>query len=98
MFQVDSQIADVGPSLLALLPSNDDSQGPAGARAQRSGFEPSQVSPMVFFQVCSIKDVITRATLAGKGIWMPKTELPGLGFTAYVGETELGRITLCQLF
>ena len=98
VFAVDLQITDVGPSRMALFPSEDGTAGAAGALAQRTGFEPSTDGALVFFSVASIEDVIARATDAGGEILMPQTELPGLGYTANIGDTEGNQIALYQLF
>jgi predicted enzyme related to lactoylglutathione lyase len=98
VFEVDLQIADVGPSRLALFPSEDGIAGAAGALAKRTNFEPSTGGALVFFSVSSIGDVIARTTEAGGQILMPQTELPGLGYTANIGDTEGNQIALYQLF
>ena len=98
VFEVDLQIADVGPSRLALFPSEDGIAGAAGALAKRTNFEPSAGGALVFFSVSSIGDVIARTTEAGGQILMPQTELPGLGYTANIGDTEGNQIALYQLF
>lgn len=98
VFAVELQITDVGPSRMALFPSEDGQAGAAGALAQRTGFEPSTGGALVFFTVSSIEDVIARATEAGGEILMPQTELPGLGYTANIGDTEGNQIALYQLF
>lgn len=98
VFEVDLQITDVGPSRMALFPGEDGDAGAAGALAQRTNFEPSTGGALVFFSVSSIEDVIARATEAGGEILMPQTELPGLGYTANIGDSEGNQIALYQLF
>lgn len=98
VFQVDLQDVNVGPSRLAVFPGTDGSPGAAGAIAKRSGFEPSRGGALVFFRVDSIEDAITRARNAGGEIIMTITELPGIGYTANVGDPEGNQIALYQLF
>lgn len=98
VFVVDLRIVDVGPSRLALFPSEDGKAGAAGALAQRAGFEPAAGGALVFFEVSSIQETIARATEAGGVILMPQTDLPGLGLTANVGDTEGNQIALFELY
>ncbi|MEO1363863.1 MAG: VOC family protein [Pseudomonadota bacterium] len=98
VFVVDLRIVDVGPSRLALFPSEDGKAGAAGALAQCAGFEPAAGGALVFFEVSSIQETIVRATEAGGVILMPQTDLPGLGLTANVGDTEGNQIALFELY
>lgn len=98
VFEVVLQITDVGLSRMALFPSEDSQAGAAGASAQRTGFELSTGGALVFFSVSTIEDVIASATEAGGEILMPQIELPGLGYTANIGDTEGNQIALYQHF
>lgn len=91
-----------GPVEYWLVTTGSNEPGIDGAIVKRPGAnpDPAEPTPVVGYvnilEVADIDDVLTRADRLGATLAMPKTPIPGIGWVAYLKDTESNVFGLMQ--
>lgn len=91
---VDLALNEMGPTVMAWFPLENDAPGAAGTLLKADGFTPSYEGSLVYFSVQDIEAVLNKINSNGGKTLNPKTSIGEYGFYAHFEDSEGNRVAL----
>lgn len=94
VFEIEMQVSEMGPSLMAWFPGSPDQPGASGTLIKTEGYTPSYEGTVVYFGVESIENTLERIGANGGKTIEPKMSIGEYGFIAQFEDNQGNRVAL----
>ncbi|MDX1700132.1 MAG: VOC family protein [Melioribacteraceae bacterium] len=94
VFDFELSINEMGNTLMAWFPMEQDATGATGTLIKHDSYIPSQAGTMIYFSVEDIEAILEKVKNNGGEVTNPKTSIGQYGFVGHFADTEGNRIGL----
>lgn len=94
VFEIEMPVTEMGGSLMAWFPDDQESPGVSGSLVKGKGYVPSMEGSMVYFHTQDIEATLGRVEANGGRTLIPKQDLGEHGFFATFEDNQGNRVAL----
>lgn len=94
VFNIEMQVTEMGPSLMAWFPGGPGEPGATGTLIKTEGYIPSHEGSVVYFGVEDIEATLTKIENNGGKTLVPKMSIGEYGFIAQFEDNQGNRVAL----